>query len=378
MRLTSDERHTLAKLVRHGVDINVVIQIFRVTKPTVYFWGKQNLNSNFSDLPRNHCGKITVEVEITILYLRNTFHWGTARIQQGLMNLPDFMREEMEFCVQNFYLSRTSINNVLKKHKLSNNGEFTREITNLVVFYRDTTNEDRNRAFLKTGESYRDKVNGYRITLLEANGEKAKIQIGGTPVIGLNYSNPLVYYSFNTHKIRDEIGNVKASFPISINGKLVLRNNQKFSINTDYPNPHVQNFTVSSWIKLNKDGKAIVTYNLLNYGLIRLVNKGDNNLYDLYYRNSDSVQKIIPDKWYHLVARYEEGKYIELYVNGILYNKDYVYGHTPYDVENNIQMKPYEFKGSTNAEVQIDELKIWGRALSDEEIMNEYKSFTPS
>lgn len=119
MRLTSDERYTLAKLVRHGVDINVVIQIFKVSRPTVYFWGKQNLNSNFSDLPRNHYGKISVEVEITILYLRNTFHWGTARIQQGLIDLPDFMKAEMEICVQNFYLSRTSINNILKKHKLN-------------------------------------------------------------------------------------------------------------------------------------------------------------------------------------------------------------------------------------------------------------------
>lgn len=119
MRLTSYERHMLAKLVRCGVDINVVIKIFKVSKPTIYFWGNQNPHSNFSDLPRNHCGKISVEVEITILYLRNTFHWGTARIQQGLICLPDFMRKEMEICVQNFRLSRTSINEVLKKHKLN-------------------------------------------------------------------------------------------------------------------------------------------------------------------------------------------------------------------------------------------------------------------
>jgi len=51
--------------------------------------------------------------------LRLTFKWGTARIQQGLVNLPDFQLKEMEVYVQNFYLSRTSINNVLKKHKIN-------------------------------------------------------------------------------------------------------------------------------------------------------------------------------------------------------------------------------------------------------------------
>ncbi|MEK6871749.1 MAG: DDE-type integrase/transposase/recombinase [Nanoarchaeota archaeon] len=51
--------------------------------------------------------------------MRLTFKWGTARIQQGLMNLPEFQLKEMEVCVQNFKLSRTAINNVLKKHKLN-------------------------------------------------------------------------------------------------------------------------------------------------------------------------------------------------------------------------------------------------------------------
>ena len=71
------------------------------------------------DIPRSRDSKITVEIEIAILYMRLTFKWGTARIQQGLINLPGFMLEEMEVVVQDFHLSRTSINNVLKKHKLN-------------------------------------------------------------------------------------------------------------------------------------------------------------------------------------------------------------------------------------------------------------------
>lgn len=76
------------------------------------------------DLPRLFISKISVEVEASILYLRNNFKWGTARIQQGLRKLPSFMIEEfertMQFkCIQGFELSRESINRILKKHGLN-------------------------------------------------------------------------------------------------------------------------------------------------------------------------------------------------------------------------------------------------------------------
>ena len=118
MRLSPEERKLIAKLVRNGNAINVVAKWFGVDRKTVSFWKKQDLRS-VNDLPRNTDGKVTLEVEIAILYMRLTFKWGTARIQQGLFNLPNFMLKEMEVVVQNFRLSRTTINNVLKKHKLN-------------------------------------------------------------------------------------------------------------------------------------------------------------------------------------------------------------------------------------------------------------------
>ncbi len=54
-------------------------------------------------------------MEVSILALRGAFEWGTARIQQGLYRLPAYVREAVQ-CVQNVRLSRTAINNVLKKH----------------------------------------------------------------------------------------------------------------------------------------------------------------------------------------------------------------------------------------------------------------------
>src|SRR3989344_478807 len=119
MRLIPEERKIMDKSIKNGNAINVVAKVFGVSRTTAWYWKSETLNSNFEDLPRNRKSKISVEVEIAILFLRLTFKWGTARIQQGLMNLPDFMLKEMEVYVQNFYLSRTSINNVLKKHRIN-------------------------------------------------------------------------------------------------------------------------------------------------------------------------------------------------------------------------------------------------------------------
>ena len=64
-------------------------------------------------------GKITLEVELSIIALRTTFDWGSARIQQGLMELLRYVKEVILHCTYGLKLSRTSINNVLKKHGLN-------------------------------------------------------------------------------------------------------------------------------------------------------------------------------------------------------------------------------------------------------------------
>jgi len=118
MCFSIEQRSLMAKIVRKGYPINFVADLFGAHRNTVSYWNKQDLRTR-KDLPRFRNGKITVQVEIAILYMRLTFKWGTARIQQGLMKLPPYVITEMEVCVQNFYLSRASINNVLKKHKLN-------------------------------------------------------------------------------------------------------------------------------------------------------------------------------------------------------------------------------------------------------------------
>jgi transposase InsO family protein len=70
----------------------------------------------YKDRPRKPKeSKVTLEVELSILKLRTTFKWGTARIQQGLYDLPDFILDSVR-CVQKVKLSRETINNVLVRN----------------------------------------------------------------------------------------------------------------------------------------------------------------------------------------------------------------------------------------------------------------------
>jgi hypothetical protein len=81
MRLSPVERKLMTKAVKNGNPINIVAKVFGVSRTTAWYWSTETLNSNFEDLPRTRESKITVEVEIAILFMRLTFKWGTARIQ---------------------------------------------------------------------------------------------------------------------------------------------------------------------------------------------------------------------------------------------------------------------------------------------------------
>lgn len=117
-RLSPEQRLDLGKLARELIPKKLLMKSFGVSRTTVWYWGKQDLRTRF-DINKNGKGKITVEVESTILFMRQTFKWGTARIQNGLVCLPEFQRKEIEItidvCVQHVTLSRQSINEVLRK-----------------------------------------------------------------------------------------------------------------------------------------------------------------------------------------------------------------------------------------------------------------------
>ena len=119
MRLSPDIRGAFRKLVKKDLAVTNIAELFSTTRQTVYRWlrrGKHPGKESFKDKPRQPKeSKVTLEVELSILKLRTTFKWGTARIQQGLYCLPDFMKESVH-CVQEVRLSRETINNVLSRN----------------------------------------------------------------------------------------------------------------------------------------------------------------------------------------------------------------------------------------------------------------------
>jgi transposase InsO family protein len=122
LRLDPGIRGFFTKLVKKGLTITKIADLFDTIRQTVHRWIKRAEHVGrewYRDKPREpRKKKITERVELSILSLRNAFNWGTARIQQGLFKLPRFLREATG-CVQGVRLSRESINNVLERHGLN-------------------------------------------------------------------------------------------------------------------------------------------------------------------------------------------------------------------------------------------------------------------
>lgn len=123
MRLKPDQRHALVDAIRRGIDKKLVASVFNTSVKTVSAWCKRSFHrgrESFQDKPRESRRRmITMEVELAIIAMRTMFEWGTARIQQGLINLPEYARKVLTNSVENVHLSRTAINDVLTRHRLN-------------------------------------------------------------------------------------------------------------------------------------------------------------------------------------------------------------------------------------------------------------------
>lgn len=122
MRLTSEKRRLIGEAVDRVANKSLVARVFGTTRKTVYKWYKRR--KYLKDRKRKpKKPKVTLTIELFILALRNTFHWGTERIRKGLHCLPKFMLDSLKTLgvkiVQKVSLSRSTINDVLKKHKLN-------------------------------------------------------------------------------------------------------------------------------------------------------------------------------------------------------------------------------------------------------------------
>ena len=130
-RISPELRNECVKLSRKGHNKSFIAELFETTRQTVTTWCKRVHHVGqefFKDKPRKPKeSKITVETEATIIGFRNFFKWGSARIQQGLLSLPEYAKEVFPTLVQGINLSRTAINNVLKEHKLNGYNKIPKE-----------------------------------------------------------------------------------------------------------------------------------------------------------------------------------------------------------------------------------------------------------
>jgi transposase InsO family protein len=116
-RLKPEQRQLIGKWIKLDIHIKVIAQFLSCSRVTVWFWSKQDLRTRF-DILRNYKGKITIDAEITILFLRS-LGYGCARIKQRLESAPEIELNKTEIFVQGLIVSRQTVYNVLKKHKLN-------------------------------------------------------------------------------------------------------------------------------------------------------------------------------------------------------------------------------------------------------------------
>ena len=116
-RLKFEQRRLIGVWVKLKISINLIAKLLSCSRVTVWYWKKQDLRTRF-DIPNCYKGKVTIEVEITILFLRS-LGYGCARIKQRLFDAPEIELKLTDVYVQHITLSRTAINNILKKHHLN-------------------------------------------------------------------------------------------------------------------------------------------------------------------------------------------------------------------------------------------------------------------
>jgi len=116
-RLKPEQRQLIGKWVKLKIHIKIIAELLSCSRQTVWFWKNQDLRVRF-DIKRNYTGKITIEAEITILFLRS-LGYGCARIKQRLFNAPEIELKLTEIYVQGLIVSRQAVYKVLKKHKLN-------------------------------------------------------------------------------------------------------------------------------------------------------------------------------------------------------------------------------------------------------------------
>jgi len=127
--VTPEIRRLIVNARRKGKPVKDIADMFDVSRKTVWKWCKRTkkvgrpVYHDKSKKPHRIHRKITPNIEEAILLLRDSFNWGTQRIMIALQSPPPYIRYLLETSMdvewKSVTLSRQSINNVFKKHKLN-------------------------------------------------------------------------------------------------------------------------------------------------------------------------------------------------------------------------------------------------------------------
>lgn len=117
MRLKPEQRRLISVWIKQGLHINLIAVFLSCSRQTIWFWKNQDMRTRF-DIQRNYKSKITIEAEITILFLRS-LGYGCARIKQRLESAPEIEIKQTEIFVQGLVVSRQTVYKILVKHKLN-------------------------------------------------------------------------------------------------------------------------------------------------------------------------------------------------------------------------------------------------------------------
>jgi transposase len=110
---------------RAGLPVKEITEVLSVCRNFVWEWSKRAFHQgtesfkDFPKTPKKIKRKVTEDVENAVLALRTAFKWGSARIRVVLENTPPYLKKflaDFGYSSDSIVLSRTTINNVLKKH----------------------------------------------------------------------------------------------------------------------------------------------------------------------------------------------------------------------------------------------------------------------
>lgn len=125
--VTPEIRKLMIKARRNGKQVRDIAEMFDVSRKTVWKWYKRVSKKGWpnyrdrSKRPHTIHKKITPLAEEAILLLRDSFNWGTQRIEICLQSPPPYIQYLLETVLgkpwKPVMLSRQSINNIFKKHR---------------------------------------------------------------------------------------------------------------------------------------------------------------------------------------------------------------------------------------------------------------------